>query len=262
MPFREPSPHRFDAVANFRDLGGHRTHDGRRLRSGRLYRSGHLGHASARDVGRIGKLGVRLVLDFRTVRDIEHDGADRLPPEVASAGLPMEDPGVAEDLRALIEGSSPAELQGIFGNGGAEAMMRRGAAGLVTDRREAYTLFLEQLADPDSYPALFHCSAGKDRAGWAASVLLLALGVAEDEVLEQYLLSNRAAQEIMARYQGERSEEWTTLLLPLLEVRREYFEASLEAVRGEFGDFDAYLREGLRCSDARRERLRANLLEL
>jgi protein-tyrosine phosphatase len=174
----------------------------------------------------------------------------------------MRDPATTKDLRGLIESSSPEQLKEIFGNGGAAELMQRGAAGLVKTRCAQYAEFLARLAEPESFPALFHCSAGKDRAGWAGSVVLLALGIDEDEVIEQYLLSNRAADEIAARTGGGVNvENWRGLLSPLLEVRREYVEASFEAVRVEYGDFDAYLRMGLEFSDAQRERLQTNLLE-
>jgi protein-tyrosine phosphatase len=210
----------------------------------------------------LAELGLQRVFDFRTPRDIEVDGEDRLPAGVTHVLLPMRDPSTAKDLRELIETSSPEQLEEIFGNGGAAELMQRGAAGLVKTRCAQYGDFLRHLADSDSFPALFHCSAGKDRAGWAGSVVLLALGVAEAEVIEQYLLSNRAADEIAASTGGgAKVDGWRGLLSPLLEVRREYVAASFEAVRVEYGDFDSYLRTGLEFSDAQRERLQDNLLE-
>ena len=262
MPFREPHALKFDAIANFRDLGGHRTRDGRRLCSGRLFRSGHLGRASQRDRELLAGLGIRRVFDFRTPRDIESDGADQLPLGAEAVLLPMHDPSTAKDLRGLIESATPEELEEMFGNGGAEQLMQRGAAGLVEKRSAQYAEFLAGLADSEAYPALFHCSAGKDRAGWAGSVVLLALGVDEAEVIEQYLLSNRAADEIAASTGGgTHIDNWRGLLLPLLQVRREYIEASFQAVRDEYGDFDTYLRKALDFSDAQRNRLQAHLLE-
>ena len=93
-------------------------------------------------------------------------------------------------------------------------------------------------------------------------MVLLALGVDEEEVVAQYLLSNRAADAIAASTGGgAKVDGWRGLLSPLLEVRREYVEASFEAVRVEYGDFDTYLRKGLEFSDPQRARLQANLLE-
>lgn len=260
-PFREPPPHEFERVANFRDLGGHTTRDGGRLRPGRLYRSGHLAHCSDADLALLDEIGLRVVFDFRTHDDIAKDGADRLPEGTEHRRLPMPDPAANEDIRRIIREAGPDGIERIFGNGGAERMMIRSAAKLVTERRAPYARFLEGLAEPDACPALFHCSAGKDRAGWAGSVVLLALGVDEEQVVEQYLLSNRDLEGNVERLRTEQAVAWEGALLPLLEVRVEYIESSLETLRREWGSFDAYLHEGLGISDAQRAQLAGNLLE-
>lgn len=260
-PFREPFRQSFDRIANFRDLGGHTTRDGRRVRMGRLFRSGHLGHSSDEDLARLAELGLRSVFDFRTASDIRADGADRLPEGARHVQLSMPDPARGHDIRELIGERDGEHLQRIFGEGRAEAMMVEAAASMVRERSRPYAEFLAHLAEPGSLPALFHCSAGKDRAGWAASVVLLAVGVDEEQVAEQYLLSNREAERIRERLASSDDPQWGELLRPLLEVRREYFAASIEAVEAEWGGFDRYLREGLEVSDAQRERLRDHMLE-
>ncbi|MEZ4282309.1 MAG: tyrosine-protein phosphatase [Myxococcota bacterium] len=259
--YRIPSDHRFEQVFNFRDLGGHTTTDGRRVAKGRLLRSGHLGHASAADLAILARYGLRRVFDFRTASDIALEGADRLPPGAENVQLPMPDPARGGDIRKLMSENPPEKLPEIFGGGRAEAMMRESAAGLVRERREPYGQFLKALASEAAVPALFHCSAGKDRAGWAGSVVLLSIGVPEDQVVEQYLLSNRAAQEIIEKNRLPGREQWSGILAPLIGVREEYIHASFEAVRQEWGDFDGYLRDGLGITDAEREGLRRNLLE-
>jgi len=259
--FRKPPEERFERVANFRDLAGHTTRDGRRVLPGRLLRSGHLGRATPADIETLGRFGLRKIFDFRTANDIASDGEDRLPTGAESIRLPMPDPAGGRGIRQIIEESSPTDLEAHFGDGRAEAMMRESAAGLVRERREPYGVFLRQLAETSGTPALFHCSAGKDRAGWAGSVVLLTLGVSEDEVIEQYLLSNRAAEEIVDSQRTHDREIWADVLRPLIEVRTEYIEASFTAVREEWGDFDGYLEVGLGIGDAEREAIRENLLD-
>ncbi len=260
--YRIPSDHRFEQVFNFRDLGGHTTYDGRRVARGRLLRSGHLGHASESDLAILSGYGLQRVFDFRTESDIEAEGADRLPPGATNVRLPMPDPTKGADIRRLMTENPPEKLPEIFGGGRAEAMMRASAAGLVRERREPYALFLRELAKQDACPALFHCSAGKDRAGWAGSVVLLSLGVPEEQVIEQYLLSNRAAAEIIERNRQSGREAWSNeIFAPLIGVRTEYIESSFAAVREDWGDFDAYLHEGLGISEVEREALCQNLLE-
>lgn len=256
-----PPDIRLERVANFRDLGGHTTRDGRRVAKGRLLRSGHLGNATESDLEALAKYGLRRVFDFRTASDIELEGADRLTPGAECVLLPMPDPARGSDIRALMENASPDDMEGIFGGGKAEQMMIESAAGLVRERREPYALFLKALARTDHVPALFHCSAGKDRAGWAGSVVLLTLDVPEEQVVEQYLLSNRAADEIVAQSQERGREWWHDSLAPLIGVREEYIRASFDAVRSDWGSFDAYLEKGLGIRDAEREAIRENLLE-
>ena len=259
--FRDPSKLRFERIANFRDLAGHTTRDGRRLPLGRLLRSGHLGRASNADVETLARLGLRKVYDFRTASDIAVDGADRVPSGAESVLLPMPDPAQGRGIREIIEESGPDDLETHFGDGKAEAMMIESAAGLVRERREPYGVFLRALAEPSGLPGLFHCSAGKDRAGWAGSVVLLTLGVPEDQVIEQYLLSNRSAEQIVESQKSHGREIWGEVLRPLLEVRIEYIEASFTAVREEWGDFEGYLEKGLSISEAQRDAIRKNLLD-
>ena len=259
--FRAAPKIAFERVANFRDMGGHTTHDGRRLAPGRLLRAGHLGHATDDDLALLEPFGLRRVFDFRTASDIEIEGADRLTSQAACVQLPMPDPAKGGDIRALMENATADDLDGLFGNGKAEQMMIESAAGLVRERREPYALFLKALADSTQVPALFHCSAGKDRAGWAGSVVLLSLGVPEDEVIEQYLLSNRASQEIIDRNRENGREFWHDALAPLIGVQESYIQSSLNAVAEDWGDFDTYLSQGLGVTNAEREALRANLLE-
>jgi protein-tyrosine phosphatase len=259
--FRAVSHLKFDRIANFRDMGGHTTHDGRRLAPGRLLRSGHLSDASDADLTRLEAFGLRRVFDFRTDTDIAQEGHDRLTSTAESILLPMPDPAKGGDIRELMIGTTPDDLEGIFGGGKAEQMMIESAAGLVRERREPYSLFLKALARANHVPALFHCSAGKDRAGWAGSVVLLTLGVPEDQVIEQYLLSNRAGDEIIARQSEAGNEFWHEALAPLVGVREEYIQSSFNAVKEDWGDFDTYLAQGLGITQDEREGLRKNLLE-
>ena len=78
--------------------------------------------------------------------------------------------------------------------------MRESAAGLVRQRREPYALFLKALARDDHVPALFHCSAGKDRAGGMSALVQLLLGVNRDDIMADYLLSRKAGKEVKAEW--------------------------------------------------------------
>lgn len=249
-------------ISNFRDVGGGTARDGRRVRRGRLFRSGHLGGASAEDLARLGGLGIRTVIDFRGAQDEDADGPGRLPPGARRVRIPMSDPASGGDIRELLYRSDAAGLERVLGGGGAERMMCRAAAGLVTERCAEFGALLRCLAAEHPLPALMHCSAGKDRTGWAASLVLLVLGVDEEEVIEHYLLSNHYRREeneqLLANPRDGLDPEW---IRPFLEVRAVYARASLDAAREEFGSFDAYVEKGLGVDAQLVERLRAALLE-
>jgi protein-tyrosine phosphatase len=256
------APTQVRTITNFRDVGGCRTRDGRRVRTGRLFRSGHLGGASDEDLARLGRLGIRTVIDFRVQADFASDGASRLPPGARRLNIPMHDPARGGEIRELHDRADAAGLERVLGGGGAERLMCEAAAGLVTERCAEFGAFLRALAGEYPLPALMHCSAGKDRTGWAASILLLVLGAGEEDVIGHYLLSNEHRREENERLLTSPREgldpEW---IRPFLEVRAEYARASLAAASERFGSFAGYVERGLGVDDAAIGRLRGRFLE-
>jgi len=250
-----------DGVTNFRELGGLPTRDGRRVRSGALFRSGHWGRASVADLEELERRGVGVVLDFRTEQDVAHEGTDRLPVGVECVLLPTGDPAAADDTRSLIMEGGLDTLREYFGDGRAVEYMTRAAAALVTDRGDSYAAFLTRLAEPGCPPALFHCSAGKDRAGWAASSLLLALGVEEEHVIAHYLVSNETF-DVGKQNLGfpQLDSELAALVMPLTKVREEYVRASIDAAIEGWGSLEGYFRGGLGLSAEQHEQLHQNWL--
>jgi protein-tyrosine phosphatase len=128
---------------------------------------------------------------------------------------------------------------------------------------EGFGLMFRELAEPTNLPALFHCTTGKDRTGWAAAALLSLCGVPDDVVMQDYLLSNDF---ILPEYQAtiERAvaagvEE--DILLSILGVRREYLDASFQEMHARFGTVEGYFAAGLGIDRAGQDALRARLLE-
>jgi protein-tyrosine phosphatase len=243
-------------VTNFRDLGGHESANGGRVKKHRLFRSSHWGRASDE------RYGVGLVVDFRSADDIALEGPDRLPAGTRYVSVATSDPASGTDIRTLLKEGKLDEIRREFGDGGARRYMRLGAEGFVTERTDTFSLFLKTLCEPDLPALLFHCSAGKDRAGWAASLTLLALGVDESSVVEHYLLSN-------SMFNPGKQSGWHTpvdaeineMLAPMTGVEPEYVEASIAAAKRGWGSVDGYIRDGLGVSDAELAQLHANWLE-
>jgi protein-tyrosine phosphatase len=249
-----------DGAHNARDLGGYAGAGGRRVRWGRLYRSDALGDLSDGDVSYLARLGVAQVVDFRSEAERERE-PDRLP-------LPS--PRVV--LRPIFgDALDPQELRERLLSGEARAdemaeLLVAGNRAFVTEFGPVYGGFVRDLADPQNLPVLFHCTAGKDRAGFAAAALLLALGVPRDAIMQDYLLTNGFSEAATSRmlnvlrvFSLFRTDPDD--VRPLLEARPAYLQAAFDTIDRRYGSDDAYVREGLGLDDTTLTRLRENLLE-
>ncbi|NRA07290.1 MAG: tyrosine-protein phosphatase [Myxococcales bacterium] len=250
------------SVANFRDIGGHETASGRIVQRGRVFRSGHLANISEADLQRLDELGIRCVIDLRTGSDAALDGGSPLPRGARRVQLPMGDPASAPmDIREMLTGNDPAAVEHHLSDGQATRLMLDAAQALVVEHCKAYGLMLQELASQDGLPALVHCSAGKDRTGWAASLLLAVAGVCDEAIIDHYVESNRHrvvenARALEALPAGI-DPEW---MRPFYECRPAYARASLAIMRERWGDVDRYVVEGLRVPARDLETLRERLL--
>lgn len=251
----------FDGAHNFRELGGYRTADGGQTRWGVLYRSDALSKLSDDDQDFLQRLGVRQVIDFRSDSERE-EAPDRIPPDAGISYRPVP---------VLVDGAAVDQLtrkirSGDLADTDFRAMLTEGNRHLVTDFRGAYADFLRRLADPAGLPAVFHCTAGKDRAGFGAALALLAAGVPRETVIEDFLKTNDyTAREIRKRTWLIQAVSFFRVdpeqVRPLLGVERGYIEAALETIDREYGGVDRYLREGLGLDEATLAALRRNLVE-
>ena len=110
-------------------------------------------------------------------------------------------------------------------------------------------------------PGTFHCTAGKDRTGWAEAVFLSIMGVPRDTIMRDYLLSNDfLAAKNQRMVQMVKGHIDPALLEPLLGVRAEYLQAGFDAVDKDYGSMDRYVHDGLGLSDATIQALRSEFL--
>lgn len=245
---------------NFRDFGAHPTRDGRRVRPGMLFRSGQLHRLTAQECAAIEELGIELVIDLR--QDSERARA----PSPRWNGLRVVACDVLAGSESDVDGITAEGWQQIAAGAGFDYMLSLYQR-LVTApaARDAYSLVLATVAGATG-PVLIHCAAGQDRTGWAAAVILAALGVERDAVVADYLLSaamldakhRRALPRYAARLEGRGIRE--EHLVPLLWARPEYLAAAIEEVERRHGSFDAYLVDGLGVEPGLRAALRDRLI--
>lgn len=253
---------------NARDLGGVVGAGGRRIRPDVLIRTGALGRLTDEDVLVLGKLGPACVVDLRDSTEISVAPLDRLAGDPRVLHLPVHDMRhpvftyvsavlLGHDLEAyaaLAEQGTPAAMAAIY---------RWFVSGESARKRFAAAARLA--ADPANLPLLFHCSAGKDRTGWLAVILLTALGVDEAEIRADYLRTNALSEGVQEALLGAMRRRHPSLdveaVRPVLQARPEYLAAAYDEVARVYGSFDRYLRVGLGLDDPLIAALRAHLLE-
>jgi len=261
----ERSAHRllnFEGISNFRDLGGYPAADGRAVKWGKLYRSGHLATASNADLAGLAALQLASFIDFRSGAE-KTEEPNRLP-DPASFAL-VEIPVLDEGNRNLFNEISTRIEEGTMGDFDPDLTMIEANRQFADEFTPQFRQFVDTVLEADGAPVLWHCTAGKDRTGFAAAVLLRILGVPQDIIMQDYLASSAPALEsrnkelLMLRL--FESEETADKIAVMLGVEPAWLEAAFEQIDTTWGSFDNYVAEGLQLSAADVQRLRANLLE-
>lgn len=250
---------------NFRDLGGYVAADGRRVKWRTVYRSGELSQLSDEDLGKLVELGIKTVVDLRSPEEVTARGKGRLPTGAELCAVPIS----SSDFFAKL---IPMFLKGDFSQVPPNLLDKVNRL-LVRDFSAQYGELLSVLSDTSRRPLVFHCTQGKDRAGFGAAVVLSALGVPWDTVVEDYLLSNhyrKAENDKMlgmirrfaASQGGAESEETAARRVEgLLYVKEQSLHAAHAEILERHGSIEAYLVEGLGCPKDVLARLRDELLE-
>jgi protein-tyrosine phosphatase len=232
-------------ASNFRDLGGYRTVDGRSVRWRQLFRSNHLGHLTETDVAIVRGLKLRSAFDFRGIE--ERKAAICALEEVEVHSLPIE-PTVVATLRArLAAGSLSAAV--------ALEIMRESYRDYVRNNTHRFRALFAHLLD-DRAPLVIHCTAGKDRTGFACALMLHTLGVPDDVIAEDYLLTNR----FYRRDPASASDLPDDVRQAIGCVEASFLAAAHDAIRVDYGDLENYLTQGLALGKSERAALQARYL--
>jgi len=191
---------------NFRDLGGYPTRDGRTTRWGQLYRSDTLHELTDADLNVLREVGLSSIIDLRTTAELERTGRGLLGAEpVRHVHLPVvQEEGAGQ--------GAPSEAQ--------------------TDLAQRYRWYLEvgrgalvsaltMVGDPESYPLVFHCAAGKDRTGVLAALVLDIVGVERNVIVEDYVLTASRMDLILSRGLGLPDAEARLAEVPQFLLRAE-----------------------------------------
>ncbi len=198
---------------NTRELGGLPVTGGT-FREGMVYRSGALCFASVSDAQKLSGLGIRTVVELRLPSEIEKDGPDK--------------PYLLEKI--------PNTLHWAMGN--SHGLGKQAYQSYMLENRPLFRDFFSLMAKEESYPVLYHCSAGKDRTGILTALLLESLGTPREVIMDDYIHSRRITEKLKVQ------EDWIQVVFDEVD---------------EAGGIDSYL-DGIGVSALQRQAIRNTLV--
>lgn len=242
---------------NFRDMGGYQAAGGRTVRWATLYRSGIMSKIESSEIALLESLGIVSICDLRTTKERQHR------PTTWHEGSPVEmvvrdydmSAGILKNLIKRPDTTS-AEIAGHM-----HAIYRD----LLEEQSESYIGLFRRLVD-GKVPLAFNCTAGKDRTGIAAALILSVLGVSRADIMDDYALTNASIDGLIdLMSQDEDYADWYNqqpeAAYPLLRAEPLYLEGMFDELETRYGGLDAYLAKILSVGPAEVEAIRTHLLE-
>lgn len=216
-----------EGAYNVRDLGGYKAANNKTVKWEKVLRSGDLNLLTDADLEYFAKLNLQTIIDFRS-NDERIAAPDKTPKTLKNDYLlPIEIGDFFGSMRSLTEDT-------------AAILLVQGNKLFVNESQKEYKEFFRILQEPTSAPLLFHCSAGKDRTGFAAALFLSSLGVDKQTIIEDYMMS---ADLVKEKYRPV--VEKYPILEPIMTVKPEYIEAAFNEIDQHYGGMEHYLTECL-----------------
>ena len=237
-----------EGAVNFRDLGGYTSTDYRRISSGRLYRAGDLSKLTDADMEEMKRRKIYTVVDFRGEEEVAA-APDRLLPGADYLSLPAGSGNLAEFFKNHTSGK--------------DAMVAFYSD--VSAFKEKYRPFFRKLLMlPDTSAIVFHCSAGKDRTGIAAALLLYALDIPMETILSDYVATNYFRKDenvkMIDRLVNEGGIDRDTAI-EILDANPLYLESAINALKRQYGSVEMFIYRELGINEAAKLRLREKFLQ-
>ncbi len=255
----------FEKLRNTRDLGGMKTADGQTIQSGFLFRSGHLSEISDSDIHKISGT-VCTIIDFRTDKERKAQ-PDRDIPGASNIHIPIMDSltaGISREKKADQAMFKKLMMEPVK----AKKYMCKTYQRFVSDYSVSqYSSFLKIILSAEN-GILWHCTAGKDRAGIASVLVEEILGIPRDVIISDYLKTNEYVEkdllfliDYVKKKNGTESELADEALRYLLSAEEDYIDSFYRAVNDKYGSFDNFILNGLKIEENEQNRLKMKYLE-
>lgn len=248
----------FEGVRNFRDMGGYKTIDGRNVKYGLFYRSAELTGMTEKDKDLIKTLGIKYIYDYRDVSEAQ------VKPDPIIKGVVNERiPAISEEAQAPVHSIEELVKSDFFKNMNGEGLTD--FYGKMAINNLSYKRLFEVIQEPGNLGILHHCAAGKDRTGVGAALILSALGVPKETVMEDYLITNETMKEFNEMIKANVSAYFTDKDLMkfdgMMAAKEEYLHAVFTVIEETYGHMDVYFEKELNLTMEKRTNLQSYCLE-
>lgn len=217
--------YRLEGTYNFRDIGGYRTTDGRTVRWGQVYRSDALHRLTDADLAELRPLGVRTLLDLRSGREIAESGRGLLHAEPGLEVVHIPFGRIGEEADPTWSNLTLAELY----------------RGIVIEARDALATVMTTVAERGDAPLVIHCAAGKDRTGVSVALLLRLLGVDDDTIVADYLLTGSNFEIFRRTAPADVRAQLDAFPDEIMRVDEQVMRETLALIDAESGSTEAFL---------------------
>ena len=247
---------KLEGTNNTRDLGGYTNIHGQTIRNNMIFRSDKLSELTETDIKKLKSLGIKNIIDFRSNKEIT-DEPNNLPKEINYIHMPIEaDNQIRKELDDIVSGKLNKLMKQFLIDANKDFVLKYSSV---------FSKFISFLLD-NPEPTLFHCTAGKDRTGFAAFLILTILEIPINIILNDYLKTNDYISNSLDRQVVHVSkllkipEEKANLIKPLLIVDIEYINKAIYTIKDTYDSVDNYITNILNITENMRIKLKRQLL--
>lgn len=239
-------------IQNFRDLGGYRVRNGMKsVRWGMLYRSADIDNMDDNAIRELHSIGIKTIIDLRDKREVTD--RSRVEKNFHVIHLPIKENMIEDFLQKVQERKLVCDT--------VSRLVEQSNRDMVKDNLNVYHDIFNVLLEKKNYPIIIHCSSGEGRTGIVSALILYALDVDDDDIMDDYCLSNKyfnIAQ--FSKFGYNLPVECQEAVTTIFSARQNFLDAAFQQMEHLYGDTDAYLQKGVGLSKSKINKLRSILL--
>ncbi len=244
---------KLQGAINFRDIGGYKTKEGKQVKWGKIYRSAEINRLTTSDLEKLASLKIHYVLDFRGPAEVAA-GADKIPNTSIRISLPAGSEEVG-DKSKMFKSMSTATV--------GDSIMLPFYSNIDAFPKRYKPMFEALLNNSSDSALVYHCTAGKDRTGIATALILYALGVDEQTIMNDYLATNYYRQSDNGRMRKMLMDNYhlkEAVVDDVLGVKEIYLKATFDAIQNKYGSVDKFLQSEMGLNKSNLKKLRQKFL--